>query len=479
MPDYFAKARTCVELCRFSYKMYAQTVKFPFDPFFEGDEKSTGGLTNVAQVTRKRMMAHIHDLLKTPHGDVRKFDPIQYRLDAPPNPSKSTVYRGETDSSYLIFGPSTWDDRIGAYAGFDTNGKDLNCQPDLVGSGRDCRCGYFQGETGMTANHPKSGWRSFLGAVIYDPTTQTAYIVFRGSRSGDGKRSLLGAQFFSEGNPDWVTDMNHVKETNPYNPQFQFGDTYDRSNVRLAGGFWRSYASSSKSMEAAFNYAVRGGSVASICVTGHSLGGALAQCAYIHLTTSPRIKTRLKLKENVFIECYPISAPPVCLGYSSQHWISRNANASNVHHYYCPKDAVHGCDLVIPSNESRAGWALAKGRHPETTPYHFGSQIALNCSQEFPNAHEPYFVMEAMCGPDYRMPDGFWPRVDFDLSTSTLVKDKKFPGSNSIGIDQIVPAITDSYIPADFHDRAEQWAAGITGKLFVSDNKKPAEDCIR
>jgi hypothetical protein len=197
MPDYFAKARTCVELCRFSYKMYAQTVKFPFDPFFEGDEISTGGLTNVAQVTRKRMMAHIHDLLKTPAGDVRKFDPIQYRLDAPPNPSKSTVYRGETDSSYLIFGPSTWDDRIGAYTGFDTNGKDLNCQPDLVGSGRDCRCGYFQGETGMTANHPKSGWRSFLGAVIYEPTTQTAYIVFRGSRSGDGKRSLLGAQFFS------------------------------------------------------------------------------------------------------------------------------------------------------------------------------------------------------------------------------------------------------------------------------------------
>jgi hypothetical protein len=72
--NYFDKARTCVELCRVSYKMYAQSVKFPFDPFFEAEQKHTNTKLNI---TRDRMMGHIHDLLGTPSGsDIRKFDPI-------------------------------------------------------------------------------------------------------------------------------------------------------------------------------------------------------------------------------------------------------------------------------------------------------------------------------------------------------------------------------------------------------------------
>jgi hypothetical protein len=29
------KARTALDMCRFAYKMYAQTLWFPLDPFFE------------------------------------------------------------------------------------------------------------------------------------------------------------------------------------------------------------------------------------------------------------------------------------------------------------------------------------------------------------------------------------------------------------------------------------------------------------
>ena len=465
--NYFIKARTCLELCRFSYKMYAQTVKFPFDPFFEADAKNTN---NVGQITRKRMMTHIHDLLLTPaNNDRRKFDPIQYRLDAPPDPSHSVVYRGDTDNSYIIFVPDVWDYRIGAYAGFDLNAKKLPEPPALGGN---CRCGYFQGQTGMTANHPNSTWTSFLGAVIYDPTTRTAYIVFRGSRSGDGFRAATRAQFWSEGSPDWVTDMNHLKEAEPFNPNFDFGDSAGRADVRLSTGFWVSYASSSKSMEAAFKYAVNGNQVDSICVTGHSLGGGLAQCAYIHLTTSPRIKTRLGLPANVLIECYPISAPPICLGVASQHWVSRNTNASNVHHYYCPNDAVHACDLVLGSGATKSAKVLS-WRHPRTSSYHFGSQVALNSTAEFPLAHEPFIIWRALWD-DSPAPKNFWQTAELDLLASRI---KSTSTEDSITDARILQAIKDSYVKADFKERADQWAAGISWKV-IGDTKQPAVDCI-
>jgi hypothetical protein len=41
MPSNYDKVRTCVELCRFSYKMYAQILKFSFYPFFEANAKHT------------------------------------------------------------------------------------------------------------------------------------------------------------------------------------------------------------------------------------------------------------------------------------------------------------------------------------------------------------------------------------------------------------------------------------------------------
>ena len=188
MPANYDRARTSLELCRFSYKMYGQTLIFPFDPFFEADPQYTASKapskTNRGSV-RQRMMEHIHGLAKTTVQDIRKFDPIQYNLKTPPNPSKSVIYRGGTNDEYIVFTPSTWDKKIRTYNGFDIKGGKLLQQNAVTNSGA-CTCMYFQGQTGMTVNHPTSGWTSFLGAVIYEPETKTAYIVFRGSRSGDG-----------------------------------------------------------------------------------------------------------------------------------------------------------------------------------------------------------------------------------------------------------------------------------------------------
>jgi len=96
----FTEATNALELCRFAYKMYAQSVEFPFDPFFEADLADHSGIS-----TRSRMMSHIHDELRTPKADAqtRELDPIEYRLDVVPNPQNSTIYRGDTDNTYLLF----------------------------------------------------------------------------------------------------------------------------------------------------------------------------------------------------------------------------------------------------------------------------------------------------------------------------------------------------------------------------------------
>ena len=460
--NYFNKAKTCMELCRFSYKMFAQTVAFPFDPFFEADARNTN---NLGQITRKRMMAHIHDTLGTrPGTDIRKFDPIQYRLTAPPNPELSVVYRGETDNRYLVLPPGTWDRRIGAYAGFDLRGTEL---AGAAVNGGNCRCGYFQGKTGMTAQHPNSGWPSFLGAAIFDPDTHTLYIAFRGSRSGNGFRALTRAQIYSEGNPDWVTDMNHLKEQTPFNPGF------GPPHLKLATGFWKAYVSANLSMEAAIRYAIRGGNVRAVCVTGHSLGGALAQSAYLHLCHSPRIKNRVGLDPNVVIECYPMAAPPICLGVESQHWVSRNANASNVHHFFCPYDAVHACSLVLTSGAT-VGTKVTGARHPLTTPYHFGSQVALDSAATFPDAHEPLEIWKGMWrgveGENGVAPTGFWQTVELDTLNSRV----RGTVDDPIAQQDIHQALVDSFRFHDFIQRARDWAEGIS----KTGNREPAVHCI-
>ena len=435
---YYKKARICVELCRFSYKMYAQTAKFPIDPFFEADPKCANS-NNV----RERMMAGIHEEIGTLKSDDRcKFDPVEYRLGDTPDPSKSIIYRGGTNYEYLVFVAGTWDKKIGKCAGFDLEGTQL---PEISGLSGRYKCGYFQGQTGMTVNHPKSHWTSFLGAVIYDSSENTAYIVFRGSRSGDGTRAATGAQFKSEGSPDWVTDMNHLKE----HKTMSFG-----SKVTLAAGFWFALESARTSITAAFNYAVGSNQVDNVCITGHSLGGALAQCLYIDLGCN---KGSLKLKnKEATIECYPISAPPVCLGSNTQRWISRHANASNVHHYYCPYDAVHACSLVLGGTEKKLAWVLKAGSHPLTSPHHFGSQVALDSDEKFPDAHEPFVIWEALWKGETR-PKKFWQQISFISSgiSSSFTKD-------AISQSDIDKAVLDTFNKADFINRARQWARNIS-----------------
>lgn len=398
-------ARTCLELCRFAYKAYAQSCQFPMDPFYE----SWGPGFKVMESSRDRLMAHIHDTLETPRGsDNRKFDPLLY-FSKTPNPHKGVVYRGGIDARYILFQPRPLDFKIAQAQGFDLKGKKTDAGHNLARPTGNLRCGYFQGKTGMTQNHPSSGWPSYLGAVLYDPASQEAFIVFRGSRSGDGTRALAGAQTKSRGSPDWVTDMNHLKSVTVE----KFGGS------TLACGFYYAYESCVESLVAAYRYAVGGATPRAVYVTGHSLGGALAQCAYLDMTCGV-LGQKLGVEDAALPKyCYPISAPPVCIGQTSHHWVSLHADAASIRHYYNPKDAVHACSLVVSSKFTKANSVMKGTTHPLTSTFHLGSQTALQCAEEFPNAHEPEHVWRGMHGG--RSDSGFWPEFDLDVVSGTAV----------------------------------------------------------
>ncbi|MEY3211885.1 MAG: hypothetical protein RIT28_2366 [Pseudomonadota bacterium] len=399
-----ATARSCLEYCRFAYKAYAQSAKFPMDPFFEtwgeGFRKTSGA--------RDRLMKHIHDVEHTlQSSDNRKFDPILYHLDRTPNPHDGVVYRGDIDDSFILFQPRALDKRIAHARCYNRFGRRADDGHALQGATGNLRCGYFQGKTGMTENHPTSGWPSLLGAVIYDPGAQEVTIVFRGSRSGDGTRAALGAQLKSRGSPDWVTDLNHLKPIAV--------DKY--GGHKLSIGFHLAYESCAISLQKAYTYAVNGGAVRKIQVTGHSLGGALAQNAYLDLTCGTLGRTLGVQDGRVALSCVPISSPPVLIGIKAQRWASLYADAAAVHHFYNPRDAVHACDLLADHSKSFVFGATKALTHPINSPRHFGSQTALSAPDDFPIAHEPEAVWRGMH--DGVLDPKFWPVFRLDITSPT------------------------------------------------------------
>src|SRR4051812_42690558 len=86
-------ARSMLEYCRFAYKAYTQTCKYPLDPFFESDGEGP----------RDEVMEAIHRFLGTEETPASKFDPVEYILDRTPDPRQGVVYRDRTGGDYVLF----------------------------------------------------------------------------------------------------------------------------------------------------------------------------------------------------------------------------------------------------------------------------------------------------------------------------------------------------------------------------------------
>ncbi len=443
-------ARQMLDACRFIYKAYAQTCTYPLDPFFEchGD----------SDAPRSRLMEKIHAEYRT-SSDVLKFDPVDYDLKKVPNPHEGVVYRGGIKTEpYILFQPLALDMSVNQVSGFDLDGKPVPYgNGPVAGEGR-TRCAFFQGKTGMTKTWPKSGWASWLGAVLYDPSAQTATIVFRGSRSGNGGRALLGAKLHSRGSPDWVTDMNYLK--GEISSQFH--------NAEMSVGFLRAYESCTKSVLAAFKEAVGSAPLRAIYVTGHSLGGALAQVCYLDLTCGFLAQNLIYGRQILApITCFPISGPPIILGRESHEKIGLNADATQILHYFSAGDAVHCSPLLdtdlIPKYMRMGNWMLENFSHPMTNPIHLGTEIQLTTGSSFPESHEPRDVYKGLHGGT--VDDRFWPEVKVNhlASVGPYITDLTCAGA----AEQLRKALAKSLTPEMALARALQWHS-----VIVSDANK-------
>jgi hypothetical protein len=136
----------------------------------------------------------------------------------------------------------------------------------------------FEGGTGDKGEPGQPASQSLMGFVLLRTTGATGYdahIAFRGSRSGKAMRAFFEALSTGDasGNPDWITDLGWA----------QIDASSGGGHVTTIGAVARGFATCTASMLptvfACLQKAaeLRGSAPRNIYVTGHSLGGALAQ----------------------------------------------------------------------------------------------------------------------------------------------------------------------------------------------------------
>tara|TARA_R110002126_G_scaffold164211_3_gene312083 strand:+ start:1463 stop:3196 length:1734 start_codon:yes stop_codon:yes gene_type:complete len=289
-----------LDLAILAYQIYGQSLIWPFDPYYE--ERSN------RDNDRKKMMAKVKswatqqgvfqsdknlglDGYRGP-GSLNGFanntthDPIiyDYSLIDPWNdaitnaegkwieyltPSVITADIKETRVCYRPSGAS-----LGAAATATIDHKHTNLSPNADG--------YllaFEGGTGDKGEFGQPASQSLMGFILTREKAGGRYdvhISFRGSRSGSAGRAALQAlkDRNASGNPDWITDLGY----NRLSPNG--GGAY----ISTAGAVHRGFAKSVRSIMPTLMHCLSevpslkdGAEPDNIYVTGHSLGGALAQ----------------------------------------------------------------------------------------------------------------------------------------------------------------------------------------------------------
>ena len=287
-----------LDLSILAYHFYHQTLIWPMDPYY--DQMSRKGTSRrdlfMEQVknapTLQPPLLHGNQGYRGPgnHQGWRMnttLDPIITRYDRV-NPWKPSLVIPEKGDVVFINPPvgivgSVLDVRISQYAGLnDPNGGQGAVQLSapiannpLAGQARD-RIYCFEGGTGVKQQSQQlrtpAAW-SIMGFVLvrYLPQNIGGYdvhVVFRGSRSGSGKRSL-GQGTINKGNPDWVTDLDGEFGNDPSFSNFGTSDLGFKNAIQLTlPCIFECFRDINLQHP---NQAPR-----RIYATGHSLGGALA-----------------------------------------------------------------------------------------------------------------------------------------------------------------------------------------------------------
>lgn len=284
-----------LDLCVLSYQLYAQSLVWPIDAHYE----KFGG-----RAARDAMMARVRNWATSGAGgaqaprvagyrgpgglaafpDNAAHDPILFRYDglrpwAPAlsidsdtwtelrTPEAITGRIAQAQVCYRLPGAPETETRLVSVA---RGGRAVGARDVLYA---------FEGGTGDKGEPDQPASQSLLGFVLsrHIPSSRDydIHIVFRGSRSGQPGRAFLGAISTRQaaGNPDWVTNLG-----------FRYIASDLASDISATGRVHRGFARATRSalpriMTCLSDVArdANGRAPRRIFVTGHSLGGALAQ----------------------------------------------------------------------------------------------------------------------------------------------------------------------------------------------------------
>jgi hypothetical protein len=290
-----------LDLSILAYQLYSQSLVWPFDPYYEERAQTFGA-------GRALFIARVHDWaqrrgaeqLRSGAGlgsyrgpgvlggfeDNPRHDPIIYDYAKLHPWSSSITNVGGQWTEYLT--PSTITGRIrDVYVSYRRTGgaegdvviaKVPARREDWDRTAADSLLA-FEGGTGDKGVAGQPASQSLMGFVLVraiDGRSYDVHIAFRGSRSGSAARAVVGAlsDAQAEGNPDWITDLG-------WNKLDASGGARDITTIgAVSRGFTRSMRSILPALVQCLRKAAElKGDVAprSIYVTGHSLGGALAQ----------------------------------------------------------------------------------------------------------------------------------------------------------------------------------------------------------
>jgi hypothetical protein len=289
-----------LDLSVLSYHVYGQSLVWPFDPYYEelsNDRKnrskymelvkSWAEMKGPAQVGAEAgLNAYRGPGVLSGFANNSLHDPILYNYSRiAPRHGAITNANGEW-TEYLT--PKQITGRIGQTfvcyrkAGSVTSELAFAEVPPRASETAKDRTDIllaFEGGTGDKGEPGEPASQSLMGFALLRQTTGENYdvhIAFRGSQAGSAGRAILQAfnDSNSAGNPDWITDLGYNRLTGGAS-----------AAISTVGRLSRGFAMSTRSiLPNLFHCLEKGAGLKkkdtgpdNIYVTGHSLGGALAQ----------------------------------------------------------------------------------------------------------------------------------------------------------------------------------------------------------
>jgi hypothetical protein len=290
-----------LDLSILAYELYGQTLVWPFDPYYEEVADKNGSRGALMEKVRIWAKAKGSEQARTSpklggyrgpgvlggFDDNASHDPIVYRYDRLHPWNKTLTQVDGRWTEYQTPSEITGQVRDVYMCYRQTGAPEGTAVVEHVASGRGATAPgardvllAFEGGTGDKGEAGQPASQSLMGYVLLryqaGSNDYDVHIAFRGSRSGSVQRAIRQAYSDSgaRGNADWITDLGF----DPVPPEA------GGSLITTTGTVFRGFARSMKSilpqafrcLSEAARLAPRSGPKR-IYVTGHSLGGALAQ----------------------------------------------------------------------------------------------------------------------------------------------------------------------------------------------------------